>query len=269
MKTLYKKLAHTLPRLEDKLKEADMDLTPEDFVKKTIFSALYMAVGITFFSGIIIWKLSMSPLLLLGAPVLFFLLFLYFSRLPDVKSLMKARELDREVIDATRYLIIELESGIPLYESIEGIKNNFEHVGNVFRDLLIDINTGSRMEDAITKAIRFTPSEQLRRVLWQMLNSLETGADVATSLKEMIHQISREQLVQIRSYGRKLNPLAMFYMIIAVIIPSLGVTMVTALSSFTDIQLDLQILIIIACALGFMQFMFLAVIKSSRPAVNM
>ncbi len=61
----------------------------------------------------------------------------------------------------------------------------------------------------------------------------------------------------------------MFYMMVAVIMPSLGITMLVVLSSFVAVQLDLTVLIVIALAFGFLQFIFLAIVKSARPAVNM
>jgi len=71
-----------------------------------------------------------------------------------------------------------------------------------------------------------------------------------------------------KEFGNKLNPMAMFYMMIAVIIPSLGVTMLIVFSSFMNIHISLLILIILALAIGFMQFMFLMMIKNSRPNVD-
>ena len=84
----------------------------------------------------------------------------------------------------------------------------------------------------------------------------------------MLEQIAKEQTIEVSKYGRKLNPLAMFYMIIAVILPSLGMTMMIVLSSFIELHLSLTILILIALFLGFVQFMFLSMIKFSRPAIE-
>lgn len=266
---LIKRLVALTPTLGEKLRIAGMDDDTELFMRKTLFTAGYLAIGVEFVVGAFVWQFGANPLFLLMGFGIFPFFFMYFLRYPDVKATIKGRDLNREIIDATRYLIIEIESGIPLYESMEGVRDNFDHIGELFRKILSDVNTGTRIEDAITNAVKYAPSDQVRRVLWQILNSLETGADVSVALKEIISQISREHLVQIRGYGRKLNPLAMFYMIIAVIIPSLGVTMMTVLSSFASIQIDLYVLFALAGFLGFIQFMFLAIIKSSRPAVNM
>jgi len=86
--------------------------------------------------------------------------------------------------------------------------------------------------------------------------------------KKKITEETQEQLIEVKEYGRKLNPLAMFYMIIAVILPSLGITMLIVLSSFISLDLSLGVLVGIAVIIGVMQFMFYVIIKSSRPAVS-
>jgi flagellar protein FlaJ len=124
------------------------------------------------------------------------------------------------------------------------------------------------MEDALNEAVEFIPSLDFRRVLWQIINSLRTGSDIGSSITSVIDQINREHGIEVRRYGRKLNPLAMFYMIIAVILPSLGVTMLIVLSSFVQFELNLSILLVVVFLLGFVQFMFLAIIKFSRPSIE-
>jgi pilus assembly protein TadC len=125
------------------------------------------------------------------------------------------------------------------------------------------------MEDALNEAVEFTPSANFRKILWQIINAQQTGADISTALKSVVDQITKEQLIEIKEYGRRLNPLAMFYMIIAVILPSIGITMFIILSTFLELTLELPVLISIAVFLGFMQFMFLAMIKSTRPSVEL
>ena len=124
------------------------------------------------------------------------------------------------------------------------------------------------MEDALTEAVEYIPSDNFRRLLWQILNSIRTGSDISKSLESVLDQIAREQIIEVDKYSKRLNPFAMFYMIIAVILPSLGVTMLVVLSSFIDFELNLTIFLVIAFLLAFVQFMFLSMIKFSRPAID-
>ena len=78
----------------------------------------------------------------------------------------------------------------------------------------------------------------------------------------------KEHQIEISEYGRKLNPLAMFYMLMAVVVPTLGITLLTIMAIFVGIKLELIHLLAIAGMIGFMQFMFVAIISSSRPAIE-
>ena len=60
----------------------------------------------------------------------------------------------------------------------------------------------------------------------------------------------------------------MFDMILAVIVPSLGISMLIIMSSLIGLTINLTILIIVVFLMAFVQFMFLSIIKSSRPAVG-
>ena len=97
---------------------------------------------------------------------------------------------------------------------------------------------------------------------------MRTGSDVAKSLYSAMDQITKDQITEVNKYGKKLNPLAMFYMIVAVILPSLGMTMLIILSSFIQFELSLTILLVLAGFLGFVQFMFISIVKFSRPAIE-
>ncbi|MEM3690305.1 MAG: type II secretion system F family protein, partial [Candidatus Micrarchaeia archaeon] len=137
------------------------------------------------------------------------------------------------------------ESGISIYDAIRGASGNYPAVGKYLKEIIKQVDLGTSMEDAINQAVEKTPSEDLRKILWQLLNSLKTGADSAKSLRTVIEQIVKEQQIAIVEYGRKLNPMAMFYMMIAIIIPTLGVTMLIILSMIMGLPIDFKILLVI------------------------
>lgn len=263
----YKKIAEQLPGLDLKLKQAGMADSGAEFVKKTLFSAFYLTTGLLVAVALFLSKVDISIFFFIFVfPILFVMMFLYFVKFPDVKILRLQRNIDKEIVFAGRFLVIELQSGIAVYDSFQHVSNNYPVVGRYFRNIVEDIDMGTTIDDALNNAVELAPSKNLRRVLWQIINSMTTGADVAMSLNTVIEQIVREQKIELNEYGRKLNPLAMFYMIIAVILPSIGVTMFVILVSFLSINLTLGSLLIISCLMGVVQFLFFTVVKSSRPA---
>jgi len=203
------------------------------------------------------------------SPFFFLIMFNYMLKVPDVKIRKKETGISREIVFATRFVIIEIESGVPIYNAFNNVAKVYPVIGSYFSKVIDQINMGTSMEDAINETIELVPSSDLRKILWQILNSIKTGADVTGALNAVLDQIIGDQKIAVEEYGRKLNPLAMFYMLIAVIMPSLGSTMLIIFSSFIGFQLDMTWLLTLVGLLAFMQFMFYALIKSSRPAVDL
>ena len=267
---LIRRIVRTLPGINIKLKQAGMFDTPEEFIKKTILSAFYLTTGITALVVTVLTQLEiLSSIIYFAFPVfMFFIMFFYMLKVPDVKILRKGKEISREIVFAGRFMMIELESGVSLYDAMANVSKNYKVIGEYFKEIIDKVSMGTTMEDAINETIETTPSPNLTKVLWQILNPLRTGADISNSLSNILDQIVREQIIEVTEYGRKLNPLAMFYMMVAIIVPSLGITMLIVLTTFISIKVDLAALLAIALFLGFIQYMFFSIIKSSRPAVE-
>jgi pilus assembly protein TadC len=266
---IFERIARAFPSLKIKLKKAGMREKPEEFIKKTFLTAFYLTTGISVSLFLILTKYFAPKAILLVFPLIMFVfLFLYALKLPDIKILKIEREINKEIVFAGRYMITELESGVTLYNALINTSKNYETIGKYFKEIVNKVNLGTSLEDALNEATELVPSNNLRRIIWQILNASRTGSDIAQSLNSVIERIVREQIIEVNKYGKKLNPLAMFYMIIAVILPTLGVVMLVILSSFVEFELNLVLLMVIAFLLGFVQFMFLSVIKVSRPPIE-
>ena len=260
----YRRLANRFAGIDRKLKAAGMPDTKEEFIKKTFVMSAYTTLSLfiiffLFFSSLPIMKKIL--IILLGIPVTFFFLFSYFLKFPDVIIRKKEKEINREIIFAGRFFIIELDSGVALYQAMTNVGKAYEVVGKYFREIIEKVEVGTTMEMAINEAVESVPSANLRKILWQILNSLKTGTNVSAAINSVIGQIIREQQISVKEYGRKLNPLAMFYMMVAVIVPSLGLTMLVVLATFMGFTLTLGVLFSIMGFLGFIQFMFVAIIR--------
>lgn len=261
----YKQLAKRFPTLKDSLKSAGIVDTPEEYVKKTFMTALMMAVGLTAVVLIVFQKLFVILVpFIVGPPI-----FLYLMKFVDVKIVQLQRKIDEEIVFAGRFLIIELHSGVPIHEAFETLAANYETVGVYFGDIVDKMYLGTALEDSINDVLLNSPSPTLRRILWQLLNSMKTGSDIAPALNSVIEQIVKEQEIAVKEYGKKLNPLAMFYMMLAVIAPSLGIVMLVVMATFVGFSLSLTILLAIAGMIGFVQLMFMTIMKSSRPPISM
>jgi len=259
----FKSLAKRSSGLRDKLRQAGIADEPETYIKKTFMTAIMMSFGMAFFLAIII-----KPILAVSFIILVPIFYSYYLRYVDMKIILIKKKIDEEIIFAGRFLIIELESGVPITKAFENLEKNYEYVGAYFGDIINKAYLGTTLEDAINDTIINTPSPNLRKILWQVLNSLKTGADIGPALNSVIDQIVKEQQIAVKDYGKKLNPFAMFYLMVSVIVPSLGTTMIVVVATFMDLSIKLPFLLALAGFIGFIQFMFMSIVKSTRPPIS-
>lgn len=270
---LIKLITRKFPYLAGKLRKAKMSDSPEEFVNKTLVAAIYMSAAIVF----IVFLFGMNStdqlkliLICLGIfPFVSLVLFFYFFQVPVVRISKMNRDINKEIVFAGRFLIVEIESGVTLFTAMTNLPKNYPYSGVYFQEIVNKINIGTSIEDALTETIDLCPNEGLVKILWQISNSLNTGGDIAKPLRTVVENLIKEQQIQMNEYAKKLNPLAMFYMLIAIILPSLGVTMFTIISIFMGLKLNLVILMFMAGLNGFMQFMFVAILNSIRPPVEL
>ncbi len=262
--SLYSYISQKIPGLKSKLKQAAIFQEPEEYIESTFKTSAFLSLGVFFvffFFTLSLWSILIIPL---STP----LLFMYFVKFVDVKIEKIKKKIDEEIIFAGRFLIIGLESGVPIDKIFEDMEKNYVYIGYYFGEILNKVYLGTSMDDAINETLNISPSPNLRRILWQVVNSLKTGTEVGTALNSVIDQIVREQAISVQEYGKKLSPLAMFYMTVSIIIPSLGITMLVILATFIGLNITFPFLLVLAILIGFVQFMFLSMIRSSRPAIS-
>lgn len=268
--SIFYKLATKFPQLDSRLKQAEMNVEPHSFMKKCVISSLYVSLGIIFSFWLMFSKLNKSTsILILSFPIVFSIIFFQMTRIPDAKIIRIGREIDQDILFAGKFMIIELKSGVSLYQVLNNIAENYDGIGKYFKKIVQDIDLGTETLDAINNAIVRTPSDNFRKVLWQLSNSIKTGIDISTSLDTVLLQISKNQMIEVERYGKKLNPIATFYLMLAVIIPSLGMVIGVVIASFLNFKINMLGFTIIALGLAMFQFMFYAIIKVNRPAVDM
>lgn len=266
---LFKRIASSFPGLGAKLVQAGIFKKPEDFVKASFTIAFYLTTALTLAIGGIISRFQLGAGVIFLFPILFVLTFFYLMKQPDILILKKQREIDSEIVYAARFLVIELQSGVPIYDAMVSVSKSYPVIGKYFREILNSIDIGTPIENALNETIELTPSQNFRKFLWQIFNSLKTGADLAVALSTTTDQIAEEQVITVKEYGRKLNPIIMFYMVIAVIFPSIGVIMLIIFSTFFGIKIGMIVLILIAAFVALFQLIFVSVIREQRPAIGL
>lgn len=258
------------PAIRDKLLRAHMAVKADDFVKKCFTGSLIIAVAcavLAFFS-LDVLEVSLLHLLWLF-PALWLVFFWFMLRTPDVNIRKRQRQMDKDVLFAGRFLLVKIESGQPFFNALEDASKAHGVAGQYFGEIVNEIKLGTPIEKALDRAIDRSPSDKFRRILWQINNSLKTGTDIGSTLRAILRQIMDEQIIEIKEYGKRLNSLAMFYMLLGIVVPALGMTLFIIIASFLDIQITFTYLLFAAAMLAFLQFIFISLFKSIRPMVQL
>ena len=257
------------PSLKKQLSQAGMNYTPAGFVQASMVSAAFLTAIVLIIEWLFVKDSYYAPLILvLSVPVLFVFSFFYAMYLPKVKASMRAKRMEQELVFAGRHMLIELKSGVPLFDAMLGISRDYGEISAEMNKVVEKVTLGVPMGVALHEVADSNPSQYFSRVILQMANSLASGSDVGLALEASLDQISREQVIALKAYGQKLNPLVMFFMIFGIIMPSLGVAFIIILSSFlgsSSITFGSSALFGIMIAVGLVQFIFLTMVESSRP----
>ncbi len=257
------------PNMKKKLLMAGMDKPPEDFLEGVVVSTFLFTVVLTVATAVFFSSIQVSLLWLVPLFFVYLLFsFQYFMLYPDVKITKRRKDIDYELVFAGRHLLIALKSGMPLFDSLVGVSKGYGAVSEEFNRIVEKVTLGVSMTQAIREVIQNCPSNDFNRIMLQIANSISSGSDVADSLEVVLNQVFREQVIALKAYGQKLNPLVMFYMIFGIIFPSLGLAFAVILFSLLGsgrFGIDASILLLVFVMISIVQFLFLAMVESSRP----
>jgi pilus assembly protein TadC len=199
----------------------------------------------------------------------FVLTFFLAKQIPSVALKNRRAMLESDLLYSARHLLLRLESGSSLLNSLESVSKLNTKSGLFFKELIFDIDMGLSLENSIARAIENSPSKAYTKLLEEIHTSLKTGTDLQRVLRLTLDDITRLHLIQIEEYGKKLNPMTMFYMIIGTILPSLGTAMLVVGASFlgAKINIDLTVLLSFSAIVLAIQVFFVLMFRALKPMV--
>jgi len=154
------------------------------------------------------------------------LIIVQLSAYPAILVGKKVRDIERNLVFALRTMLIEIKSGVSLFDSLNVIaQGNYGLLSQEFKLAIDEIETGTAEDEALQKIAMQNPSLFFRKALWQLVNGMNAGADVAVVMTELVNSIGKEQVIEINRYGGSLRLLSLIYMMMGVIIPSMGLTL--------------------------------------------
>lgn len=257
------------PGLKRDLFQSKMGMDEREYMSLVVFTSFFysilLGVLVSFIEFYIKNTLLIGPLMFIA---FFFIPFYFLIFIPKIKAKKRVRKLEKDLLFGLRHILIEVRSGIPLYNAIVGATSGYGELSEEFKRVVREVEGGGKEIDALNEAAKRTPSLYFRRALWQLVNAIKAGSDLGDTLEAITNDFAKKQSNEIQTYGQQLNPWAMLYMIVAVIIPSLGITFLIILSSFSGLGLPDFLFPAILLGLGLFQFFFMNFIKTKRPAIS-
>ncbi len=259
--------------LQELLERAEVGITAEEY-KAICMRSLIISFFTTFIlvlAFLLYFGVRGAFLLGLGVAVLFSIFIFVRQRVyPQLYEGRRTREIERNLIPALEDMLVQLNSGIPVFNIMVNIAvADYGELSKEFRNIVRKINAGYPQVEVLDEFGEKNLSLFFKRTLWQLSNGMRAGSDLSIVIKESIKSLSEEQLLQIQNYGNKLNPLVMFYLLISVILPALSITFMTILFSMLNLTTSISIVLFVGIFVFvvIIQVMFFGIIKSSRPSL--
>ena len=258
-------------KLKYYLENSDINVTREQYLNICAHSFIrsFIIIFIIMTTSLILFKVP-SPILISIVIVFLSSGFITFAQFtyPRVYFNRKQKELEINLIPAIEDMLVQLNSGVPLFDILVNISlSDYGEISNEFKRAVKKINAGTPQIEVFEELGEKNSSPYFRRTLWQISNGMKSGSDISAVIKGSLKILSEEQIVQIQNYGNKLNPLIMFYMLI--ILPALAITFLTVISSMIGLSKNTTIFVYVGLFMFimFIQIMFLGAIRSARPTL--
>ena len=198
-------ISKMFPLLKTKLLQADFDISPREYTAIAVMTGLFYYFLVLFLFTFLT-LVSKQDFIVLGFIVAFiFFAFMFLSVVfyPNIVGSRRTRALDANLVPALRHLLIEIKSGVPLFNAMVGVSKDYKEVSVEFRKIVKDISTGMKESDVLDLAAHRNPSFQFRRAIWQINNAVRSGSDLGIALAAIIEDLSKEQKNTIKKKRQK------------------------------------------------------------------
>ncbi|MCL4391614.1 MAG: type II secretion system F family protein [Candidatus Parvarchaeota archaeon] len=276
VKRLAFNLRNIIPSLRQDLLQASMDVDYIDYIAAGIIvtlvliglmagvSALILLIAIK--KNLLTIKIeAILPVLIIVVPAVYFL---YFLNFPKLQATKRNKLIEEQVVFATREIMIKVGSGVPVFNALLDVANGeYGVVSEEFKLAIEEIESGVPQEVALDHLARRVPSQSLRRAIDIMLNAIKSGSDVAGTLSLINDMLIKKQQSDMKSYAGELTPMSMAYMLISVVVPSLGMSVFVILGSLAHFN-TVDIIYIIPPFLLIFQIFFMGMVGNRRPSIG-
>jgi len=152
---------------------------------------------------------------------------------PKITSRTVASKIDRGLIFAARDMLIQVSSGIPLFQTLSNVaEGDYGQISIEFKRAVNSARSGSSLTVALEEMAIRNQSQYLKKMSWQLITAMRSGANLAKSLKSIIKLLVDYQLRLIKAYNAELNFIVLIYLLASAVLPTVGTTVLVIFSVF-------------------------------------
>jgi pilus assembly protein TadC len=268
-----KRLEVLFPTLEWDLKRAgyvDVDAP--------LYLSIIMYVGLSIF--IILLLVLVAPIaarngmvesypFLLAAMLLTTIIVSYLLMLPRVDINKRSRLIDNGLEYMLKDIQIQLRSGVPLFDTLVNVsRGQYGECSKIADGIVKEVESGRSIAEVLDDVGMWSPSEYLRKVLWQIVNAVRSGSDMIKALEAIARDIRLDKEAKISMYSKELNLWSLIYMMLVIIAPSMGTTLLVVLSSFVGGKyVSPNLLWGVFIFVTLIQIIFITFLREKRPHI--
>ncbi len=237
-----------------------------------INSAVYAIILSLLFTLLLLTQNSASLSIINGVLIgvlLGIIMMVIFTFYPKIIANKISDAIDSELMFALEDMLVQVKANVNLYKAmINVIENDYQFVKDEFQAVVDDVESGDSMVKALRKLALNTNSSFMKRTAWQLMNSIKSGSDIQLALQSLINELNIYYHSLIKNYTKELNVLTLIYLTLAVVAPTIGITVMIILSSFGGLVLTKELLTTIIIVLGLLQPIIVGFINSRRPLIK-
>ncbi len=260
-----KSMTQSIKGLEYDLYRANIMMSKEKFVALMLGVSIIMAI----FAFLFALLLAFPPDISLMVSVLGFIFgFLYMRNYPKMVYHARVTEVERALPFVLRHMASLLGSGVGIAETLLSVANSeYGVISEEFKLLIRDMHSGASFEEALTRFEEKMKSENVSRVIKQILRAVKFGGNLVEILYKLADDYSFEYRMKLVDYVQKVNGLAFVYMFISVVLPTMLIVAILAASAMTKrLVIPVQgLAIILLFGFPLMSLLMIIIIKRNEP----
>ncbi|WP_457742920.1 type II secretion system F family protein [Thermococcus sp.] len=219
-------LTNSIKGLEYDLYRANIFMSKEKYVA--------LMLGVSMFSGFFAFMFAYLIYIPITTSLLIGLLgfiggFLYMRQYPRMVWKRRVVEVERAMPYALRHMAALLSAGVGIAEAMLSVaKADYGALSEEFELIIREMRTGSSFEDALTKFEEKMGSDNISRVVKQMLRAVKFGGNLAEILYKLAEDFSFEYRMKLVEYVQKINGIAFVYMFMTIVMPTMFIVAILA-----------------------------------------